>query len=182
MVTKRDAFTPGQTIRYENNVHEAEPSMSVRKLQSYFTSTSGLAALAEHVSRLSELQRLWEKIAPPPLAQMCKVSGLQDRTLVLYANNGAIAAKVRQLAPTVLEKFQKKGLEVTSILVRVQASYRPPQERPPKTLRLGSAGAARLRQLAGQLDESPLKRALESMLERHAVEDGSPHEDQGGKN
>ncbi len=155
--------------------------MSVRKLQSFFTSTSGLAALAERVARLSELQRLWERLAPPPLAQMCRISGLQDRVLVVYANNGAVAAKVRQLAPTVLEKFQKTGLEVTSILVRVQASYRPPQEKPPKTLRLGAAGASSLRQLAERLDESPLKRALESMLERHAVEDGPSHEDQGGK-
>lgn len=156
--------------------------MSVRKLQSFFGSTANLAVLAERVARLSELQRLWEKIAPPPLAQMCRISGLQDRILVLYANNGAIAAKVRQLAPTLLEKFQKRGVEVTSILVRVQASYRPPQERPLKRLHIGSVGTACLQQLAGQLGESPLKRALEAMLERHAVEDSTPHEDEGGKN
>ncbi|MFH1494065.1 MAG: DUF721 domain-containing protein [Pseudomonadota bacterium] len=156
--------------------------MSVRKLQSYFTSTTGLAALAERIARLTELQRLWEKLAPPPLAQMCKVSGLQDRILVLYANNGAIAAKVRQLAPTVLEKFQKRGLEVTAILVRVQAGFRLPEERPPKTLRLGSAGATRLGQLADQLEASPLKQAIEAMLERHAIENGASHEDQSGKN
>ncbi|PWB59405.1 MAG: hypothetical protein C3F18_00920 [Nitrosomonadales bacterium] len=156
--------------------------MSVRKLQSYFTSTAGLAALAERVAHVSELQHLWETLAPPPLARMCRISGLQDRILVVYASNGAIAAKARQLAPTLLEKFQKRGFEVTSILVRVQASFRPPQERPPKTLRLGAAGAASLRQLAGRLEDSPLKQALEKMLERHAVEDGAPHEDQDGKN
>ncbi|MFA5241869.1 MAG: DUF721 domain-containing protein [Sulfuricella sp.] len=156
--------------------------MSVRKLQSYLTSTTSLAALAERIAHVSKLQRLWERLAPPPLAQMCRVSGLQDRILVLYANNGAIAAKIRQLAPTVLEKFQKNGVEVTAILVRVQADFRPLRERPPKTLRLGSAGAASLRQLAVQLEESPLKRALEAMLERHAVEDGSSHENHGGKN
>ena len=156
--------------------------MSVRKLQSYFTSTSGLSALAEGVARLTELQRLWEKLAPPPLAQMCRVSGLQDRILVLYANNGAIAAKARQLAPTLLEKFQKRGLEVTAILVRVQAGFRPSDEKRPKTLRLSSAGMASLSRLAGQLEASPLKRALQVMLERHAVEDGAPHKDQRGKN
>lgn len=156
--------------------------MSVRKLQSYFTSTASLAALAERVAHLSDLQLLWEKLAPSPLAGMCRVSGLQDRVLVLYANNGAIAAKVRQLAPTLLEKFQKRGLEVTSILVRVQAGYFPPRERPPKALRLGPAGFDRLRQLAGRLEDSPLRQALEAMLERHAVEDGAAHENQGGKN
>lgn len=156
--------------------------MSVRKLQSYFSSTAGLAVLAGRVARLSELQHAWEMLALPPLARMCRVSGLQDGVLVVYANNGAIAAKVRQLAPTLLEKFQKKGLEVTAILVRVQADFRPPRERPPKTLRLGSAGVASLRQLAGRLEESPLRRAIETMLERHAIEDGASHENQGGKN
>lgn len=155
--------------------------MSVRKLQSFFGSTTNLAALAERVARLSELQRLWESLAPPPLARMCRISGLQDRILVLYANNGAIATKVRQLAPTMLEKFQKRGVEVTAILVRVQADFRLPQKPPAKTLRLGAAGLASLRQLAERLEASPLKQAIEEMLERHAEQDGAPHEDQGGK-
>lgn len=156
--------------------------MSVRKLQSYFSSAGGLAALAGQVARLSELQRLWERLAPPSLAQTCRVSGLRDRVLVLYANNGTVAAKLRQLAPTVLEKFQKNGIEVTSILVRVQAGFRPPRKRPPKSLHLGSAGMGHLRQLAGRLEDSPLKQVLEAMLERHAEEDRATHENQGGEN
>ncbi|MBZ0104699.1 MAG: DUF721 domain-containing protein [Sulfuricella denitrificans] len=156
--------------------------MSVRKLQSYFTSATGLAALAARVAHLSELQRVWEGLAPPPLAQMCQISGLQDSVLVLYASNGAIAAKARQLAPTLLEKFQKKGFEVTSILVRVQAGFVPHREKPPKTLNLGSGGAASLRRLAGELEDSPLKQAIETLLKRHAVEDSATHENQGGKN
>lgn len=155
--------------------------MSARKLQSYFASTANLAALSGKVAHLRELQAQWEKHAPPPLAQMCRVSGVQDRILVVYAGNGAIAAKARQLAPTILEKFQKNGLEVTAILVRVQANRPAQYEKPIKTLRLGNAGAQRLRELAGRLAESPLKDALERMLERHAEEDDAPHDDQGGK-
>lgn len=156
--------------------------MSVRKLQSYFSSATGFAALAERVAYLSELQRVWEGLAPQPLAQMCQISGLQDRVLVLYANNGAIAAKARQLAPTLLEKFQKKGFEVTSILVRVQAGFAPHREKPPKTLSLGTAGTESLRQLAGELEDSPLRQAIEAMLKRHAIKDGATHEDQSRKN
>lgn len=154
--------------------------MSARKLQSYLGSTATLAALSSHVEHLLELQRLWESLAPSPLAQMCRVSGLQDRILVVYANSGAVAAKVRQLAPTVLEKFQKKGLEVTAILVRVQARYVVQETKPIKTLLLGTAGSASLRRLADQLTASPLKQALERMLERHAEQDDAPHHDQGG--
>lgn len=142
--------------------------MSARKLQSYFGSTATLAALAGQVERVCALQRHWEQVAPPTLAQMCQVSGLQDQVLVLYANNGAIAAKLRQLAPTMLDKLKKRGVEVTAIQVRVQARFLAPEQKPVKSLRLGTAGRESLRQLAERLDASPLKQALESMLERHA--------------
>jgi hypothetical protein len=114
------------------------------------------------------LQRQWESIAPPVLAQACKVSGLKDQVLVLYANNGAIAAKVRQLAPSLLDKLQQRGVEVTAILVRVQARFLVSEQKPIKNLRIGAAGRESLRQLAGKLENSPLKQALERLLERHA--------------
>lgn len=156
--------------------------MSVRKLQSYFSTSAGLGALAERVAQLSELQRLWETLAPPSLAQMCRVGGVQDQVLVMYASNGAIAAKLRQLAPTMLEKFKETGVEVASIRVRVQVSFLPPVRTPVKSLRLGAAGAASLGQLAEQLSaSSPLRRALEAILERHMLEDGASHENQSGE-
>ncbi len=142
--------------------------MSARKFQSYLGSTATLAALSSQVGRVLELQRQWEKVAPPVLAQACRVSGLQDQVLVLYANNGAIAAKVRQLAPTMLDKFQKRGVEVTAILVRVQARFLAPEQKPIKNLQIGMAGRESLRRLADQLAHSPLKQALERLLERHA--------------
>lgn len=86
--------------------------MSARKLQSYFGATATLTALAGQAGRICALQQHWEQVAPSPLAQMCKVSGLQDQVLVLYANNGAIAAKVRQLAPTMLDKLKKGALRL----------------------------------------------------------------------
>lgn len=141
--------------------------MSARKLQSYFGATATLAALAGQAERVRVLQQHWEQVAPPPLNLMCKVSGLQDQVLVLYANNGAIAAKVRQLAPTMLDKFKKMGLEVTAIQVRVQVSFPAPERKPIKSLQLGSAGMDSLRQLAERLEASPLRQALERMLERH---------------
>jgi hypothetical protein len=138
--------------------------------------------MAEPEARMSELQRLWDKIAPPPLDRMCSISNLQGQILVVYANNGAIAAKVRQTAPTLMEKFQKRGVEVTSILVRVQVGFRPPKERPAKRICIGEAGLSSLRQLAFQLEASPLKAALEKMLERQAVEHRASHENQRGEN
>lgn len=141
--------------------------MSARKLQSYFGATATLAALAGQAERMRTLQQHWEQVAPQPLAETCQVGGVQDQILVLYANNGAIAAKIRQLAPTLLDKFKKKGLEVTAIQVRVQVHRPAPDKKPVRRPQLGSAGMDSLRQLAERLEASPLRQALERMLERH---------------
>lgn len=142
--------------------------MSARKFRSYLES-SPLAPLTGQVERMLELQQHWEKVAPPALAMTCKAAGLKDRILILYAINGAIAAKALQLAPTMLNKLQKRGVEVTAIQVRVQAPFMSPERKPIKRLRIGTAGRAYLRQLAGRLEDSPLKQALERLLERHAA-------------
>lgn len=141
--------------------------MNARKLQSYFGATATLAALAGQAERMRTLQQYWEQVAPQPLAETCQVGGARDQVLVLYANNGAIAAKIRQLAPTLLDKFKKNGFEVTAIQVRVQVHRPAPDKKPARRPRIGSVGMASLRQLAERLEASPLRKALERMLERH---------------
>lgn len=154
--------------------------MSARKLHVYFATSARLAALGNQVERVLEMQQLWERLAPPLLAQTCRVSGVRDHVLVLFANNGAIAAKARQLAPTMLEKLQKTGVEVTAIQVRVQVGLAVREPRRIKNLRLGAGARASLAGLLGRLDDGPLRQALAHMLERHAEQDDAPHHDDGG--
>lgn len=149
--------------------------MSTRKLRSFFGASATLSALSVQVERLLELQRLWERIAPTAVARACSVASLRDRTLAVYASNGAVAAKVRQLTPTLLEKAQKSGLEVTAISVRVQARPVAKETKPIKNLHFGPSAEASFRHLAGQLEPSPLRTALERVLERHSGENDPPH-------
>lgn len=155
--------------------------MSVRKLQSYLGATTSLATLSEQVKRLRALQGAWESLAFPALAQSCKVGSLRDQTLVLYASNGAVAAKTRQLIPSILEKFQKMGFEVTVILVRVQARSMSPASRPQKALRLGMTARDALRKLADQVGASPLQDSLTRMLERHAEQNDATEGEERGE-
>jgi hypothetical protein len=138
--------------------------MSAQKLQSWLSSGAALSSLAHQAAALGELQRLWETLAPPPLGRACRVAGIKDRVLSLYASNGAMAAKVRQLAPSLLEKLQKKGFEVTSIQVRVQVDVMTEPARPAKSLVLGAVACESLRDLADHLEDSPLRDAVEKML------------------
>ncbi|MGH8710041.1 MAG: hypothetical protein ACREVA_01790, partial [Burkholderiales bacterium] len=94
----------------------------------------------------------------------------------LFADNGAVAAKLKQLTPSLLVKFQKRGYEVTAIRVEVQP---PPRQAPPrKKIRLSGKAADHLQELAERLPVSPLRAALEGLLVRASYNKDKPLEDE----
>jgi hypothetical protein len=94
--------------------------MPTRKLSALIIETAGLSALTRATRHITVLQRLYTVCAPPEMLSMSRVVGHLDGMLVIAADNGAIAAKLRQLVPRLLEKLQKQGAEVTAIRVQVQ--------------------------------------------------------------
>lgn len=103
--------------------------MPTRKLSALIFDTAGLSALTRTMQRLAALQRLYVVCTPPDLAQASRVVGDHDGMLVIAADNGAIAAKLRQLAPRLLKNLQKQRAEVTGIRVQVQVQRAAPAPR-----------------------------------------------------
>jgi hypothetical protein len=101
--------------------------MSTRKLSTLIGNSTGLSALNRTLQRISTLQRLYEVCTPPELASASRVVGDRDGTLIIAADNGAIAAKLRQLAPRLLKNLQKQSAQVTGIQIQVQVSRPAPQ-------------------------------------------------------
>lgn len=54
------------------------------------------------------------------MAGASRVVNHRNGMLVIAADNGAIAAKLRQQAPRLLKNLQKQGAEITGIQVQVQ--------------------------------------------------------------
>ncbi|MBA4141507.1 MAG: DUF721 domain-containing protein [Nitrosospira sp.] len=145
--------------------------MSARKINFYLGSlrlTPEHQRLFNYADKLALMQQVFVKIAPPRLAQRCTVGAFVEGALTLCADNGAIAAKLRQTLPSLLLKFQATGYEVTSIKVAVQARYKliDSNRESVKRRRIGSAGLANLNNLATELPQSPLKNAIRSLLKR----------------
>ncbi len=111
------------------------------------------------------LQREYEQIAPASLIRYSHVLQLERQVLTLAANNGAIAAKLRQLAPQLTHALQNRGCEVTGIQVRVQVTHTA-RERTPKRPAVSAAGRKRLIELAVELPDSPLKYALQRLAQK----------------
>ena len=131
-------------------------------LNSYFSGSQELRRVAQAARQLAALQRLYLQLAPPALARASRVEWMERQTLTLAADNQAVAAKLRQLAPWLNQEFRQKGVEVTGILVKVQVGQAPAGPAA-KHRTLGSAGRKEVAGLAASLPDSPLKHALQRL-------------------
>ena len=133
----------------------------------YLKVSPDLAAVTQHAERLIALQHLFEAIAPPLLAQSCRVANFKQGKLVLLAANNLLAAKLRQVVPTLSYEFCNRGWQVTAIQIAVQQSGDEPQ-----TSRsvepLAPAARAHLAELANQVSDPRLRESLEHLLQTAA--------------
>lgn len=116
--------------------------------------------LARTAGEMNALQRHYQHIAPPSLVRSSHVQWLDRQLLTLAADNAAVAAKLRQLAPQLAEQLRQRGVEVTGIKVVVQVG-RQQTVRSPSKRTLSSTGRQQMSELAGNLPDSPLKQALQ---------------------
>lgn len=124
--------------------------------------------LARRAQQVALLQRAYGEVAPPALLPMSRVGALSAGRLTLYADSGPVAAKLKQLSPSLLLGLQKRGLEVNLIEVRVQVGARPGSapigER--NSRKISDQSLDQLASLAQSLGPSPLREALQSLLAR----------------
>lgn len=151
--------------------------MTTRKINFYLGAlrvTPEHQRLFSYTDELIAMQQAFVKIAPHQLAHHCVLGGFSEGNLTICANNGAIAAKLRQILPSLLLKFHAMGYEVTAIRITVQANYRNIRGRglADKTPGIGQVGLERLKDLAEELPQSPLKTAIESLLKKQCMEGG----------
>lgn len=139
--------------------------MTARKLDTYFCEpASPLNRLAHAAERLKAISRIWETVAPIGLARSCRVGRLDDGVLTLLADNGSIASKIKQQLPSLLEKFQKRGSEITGIQVGVQVKIPSQGTAIAPKLGISTQSLARLEKLSSELNDSPLKEALTNLI------------------
>ncbi len=110
------------------------------------------------------LQRNYDLIVPQSLHGASRVLQLDQHVVVIAADNGAVAAKLRQMTTDLISLFQARGCEVTGIQIQVQvARSRPPVRTQRK---LSQDARVLLEQLGQKLGDSPLKTALRRLARR----------------
>lgn len=143
--------------------------MAARSIDAYLNSAGGLARFSAHAGRLVKLQRIYEEIAPSYLAASSRVANFKLGKVVIHADSGAVAAKLRQMLPSLADEFSLKGAEITEIQVKVQPSHAALQHKKGghSSTSVGASAKSGLKSLADELPEdSPLKTALERLVKR----------------
>jgi hypothetical protein len=137
-----------------------------RSLEDCLMADAGLARFSTHARKLMRLQRIFESATP--LARYSRVANLRLGKIVIYAVNGAVAAKLRQMEPRLAAVFLNEAQEVTGIDIRVQ----PGDGNPSLGERTNLPGISNTQKHAltsladGLPEESALKAALTRLVRR----------------
>jgi hypothetical protein len=113
--------------------------------------------------RLLELRQLLASLLPERLARASTVANYSHGKLVLFAENSAVAAKLKLLSPTIRDQLSNRGVQVIEIDISVQAPEAA-KEKPEKVARLSGAAVTTLAELASQLPDSPLKQSIALLI------------------
>ena len=138
--------------------------MAAESVSRLLDENNDLKPLAARLAHIKRLQRRYRTLAPERLADSSRVCAVDGTTVVICADNGAVAAALRHLAPRMLEGLRSskhpRDQELNSIRVEVQVKAPAPKAR--STPR-APMPRDKLAKVADALGESPLKQALERM-------------------
>ena len=101
---------------------------------------------------------------PPGLRKHATLANFKNGTLVIFADNSAVAAKLRLMLTALGDRLKTSGVEHTGIKVEVQPSEPPPPRRNKQAV-MSASGADSLRQLSAQLPDSKLKTVIDRLAD-----------------
>ena len=132
----------------------------------FLNQADGIAPLMPQARRLIELREILAAMLPESLARYCSIANYKQGKVVIFAANGAIAAKLKLMLPTLSEQLSKRGIEVTGLEVCVQLLASDPQV-VEKSAKMSLEAALVLARLCEQLPDSELKITLAKFASRH---------------
>ena len=126
-----------------------------------------LARLAAIAGEVRALDDAFQQQLPAAIAGQCHAVRIRDGELVVFADHGVAAARLRMLGDGLLAALAARGFAASRMRVRVAPRVRPPARE--KTIAVGAAGVAALQAASEQVDDAALARALSRMSAHHRL-------------
>ncbi len=138
---------------------------SLRSIGRVLDSLTDIRSLMERVQMLAALQMRYLNFVAPELAARSRVSHEQAGTLFIQADTAAVAARLRNIAPRILQELRGRSPNLTGIQVGMQPK---PSRRGVTRISpvLSEASRAELHHLSSELPDGELKRAVARLSRR----------------
>jgi hypothetical protein len=134
----------------------------------YLDKDAAAGRVMAHARLLLKLSRRFEAVAPAGLRHSAHVANYKLGTIIIHADNGAVAAKIRQLSQRLSNELSKGGAECSGIEVKVQPRQIPSQSTSSTQKPLSDKAIGILQSTTEKLPEGPLRKALDNLLKRAA--------------
>lgn len=136
--------------------------------EQYLDSDATASKVMAHARLLLKLSRRFEAIAPAGFRHAAHVANYKSGKLIIHTDNGAVAAKLRQMSQRLCDELSKGGAQCNVIEVKVQPRLIPVQSMSSTQKPLSEKACAMLRSTTDTLPKGPLRDALDNLLERAA--------------
>ena len=139
-----------------------------KSLDNYLETADGAGHVLTHAKLLMKLAGTYQRIVPVHLGQASRLANFKSGIVVILAASGAVAAKLKQMAPTLAERFRQSGVECNGVQVKVQACQIARQSTSSTLKPLSTTASRTIVDLRDTLPDSPLREALDHLLSRAA--------------
>lgn len=133
-------------------------------LEHYLNSDAGAGKVLAHARLVLKLSRRFEAVAPAGLRHAARVANYKSGKIVIHADNGAVAAKIRQLGQRLCDELSKGGAQCSGIDVKVQPRQILYQSTSSTQKPLSARTCGILRSTTEKLPKGPLRDALDRLL------------------
>ena len=151
----------------------SKPISGSKPIRALLRENETLLPFHQRLRQISGLQKTFVEALPPGLSESCRIATVEGSTIIVATANGAVAAKLKQILPRLLERFRefisenkKQYQEVTGISIIVQPEFFVAE----KLVKLSSPRAPmpteKLTELAESLGDSPLKTTIEALAKK----------------
>jgi len=134
----------------------------------YLDNDAAAGRVMAHARLLIKLSRRFEAIVPTGLRHAAHVANYKSGKIVIHADNGAVASKIRQMSQRLCSELSKGGTECNDIEVKVQPRETLYQSTTSTIKPISAKACETLRSTSEILPKGPLRQALDNLLARAA--------------
>jgi hypothetical protein len=124
--------------------------------------------LAVRARALLNIQAALDRALPAALAGHVRVMQLENGVLSLACASGAVASRLRHQTDALLAQLEKQGVAATAVRLSVNPDLLARYVHPVEKTGVPPAALEGLAHLNAEIEEGPLKEALDRLLRHHA--------------